>query len=323
MNRFDRIVSILIQLQSRKLVTASSMAERFDVSIRTIYRDIRTLEEAGVPIAGEAGVGYSIADGYRLPPVMFGREEALSFVAAEKLMKHFTDTGLQGHFESAMYKVKAVLRAADRDSVSTLENIIDVSNRYKPFNDNIPNALQLVLSAIDEKRCLEINYRAFDSESNTKRTIEPVGIFHENNYWYVMAWCRLRGDYRQFRTDRLQGIILSALSFDRKHDNMATLRNKHAKELSGTEARILIRKSVAKYMQSSKVYFGFKEERDLGDWIEMTFMVSDCDQEFPRWLISYGDHCVVAAPETLKFRVKQLFVEIQNVLLNNNVPMNS
>jgi predicted DNA-binding transcriptional regulator YafY len=298
------------------------MAERFGVSLRTIYRDIRTLEEAGVPIAGEAGAGYSIADGYRLPPVMFGREEALSFIAAEKLMQHFTDTALQNHFEAAMYKVKAVLRTTDRDTVSNLERIIDVSNRHKPFNDTIPDALQIVFNAIAEKRCIALNYLAFDADNPTKRTIEPIGIFHENNYWYIMAWCRLRADYRQFRTDRIQGITLNSDTFDKKHENMATLRSRSQQENTGTPTKILIRKSVAKYVQSSKVYFGFKEERDLGDWIEMTFLVSDCDQEFPRWLISYGDHCKVIGPESLRARVNELFEEIQHVLLSPAASLN-
>tara|TARA_R110002073_G_C9461371_1_gene578752 strand:+ start:1636 stop:1941 length:306 start_codon:yes stop_codon:yes gene_type:complete len=93
-NRFDRIVSILVQLQSKRIVKAQELADRFEVSLRTIYRDIRTLEASGVPIISEAGVGYSIMEGYRLPPVMFTREEAGSFVAAEKLMQKFVDKSL-------------------------------------------------------------------------------------------------------------------------------------------------------------------------------------------------------------------------------------
>src|SRR5690606_29609387 len=106
MNRFDRITAILIQLQSKKVVKAQDLADRFGISLRTVYRDIRTLEEAGVPLYGEAGIGYSIVDGYRLPPVMFTREEATAFITAEKLMEKFTDASLKQHFTSAMYKVK-------------------------------------------------------------------------------------------------------------------------------------------------------------------------------------------------------------------------
>ncbi len=122
--RFDRIVAILIQLQSKKIVKAQELANRFEVSLRTIYRDIRTLEASGVPIYSEAGVGYALMEGYRLPPVMFTREEASSFIAAEKLMQKFTDETLGKHYASAMYKLKAVLKSDDKDWVSSIESNI-------------------------------------------------------------------------------------------------------------------------------------------------------------------------------------------------------
>ncbi len=120
-NRFDRIVAILIQLQSRKIVKAKDLAERFGVTLRTIYRDIKTLDSAGVPIIGEAGSGYTIMEGYRLPPVMFTPEEAGSFVAAEKLMEKFTDQLMSSHFTKAMFKIKSVLRSDEKNMIANLE----------------------------------------------------------------------------------------------------------------------------------------------------------------------------------------------------------
>src|SRR5699024_12452841 len=106
LKRFDRLISILIQLQSKKIVKSQELANRFQVSLRTIYRDIRSLENAGVRLFGEAGVGYSVVNGYRLPPVMFTQEEAGSFIAGENLIQHFTDNNLSEHFDSAMYKIR-------------------------------------------------------------------------------------------------------------------------------------------------------------------------------------------------------------------------
>src|SRR5690606_17318688 len=140
--RFDRIVAILIQLQSEKIVKAQELAERFQVSLRTIYRDIRSLETAGVPLYGEAGTGYSIVNGYRFPPVMFTREEAGSFVAAEKLMQGFADENLGKSFESAVFKVKSVLRGPEKDWVTVLDSHISISAQ-KAFNVEIPNALEI------------------------------------------------------------------------------------------------------------------------------------------------------------------------------------
>jgi predicted DNA-binding transcriptional regulator YafY len=112
--RFDRIMAIFIHLQSRRTVRAQDLADRFEVSLRTIYRDIKSLEQAGIPIYSEAGTGYELMEGYKLPPVMFSQEEALSFIAAEKLMDRFIDEGLKQNFLSATYKIKSVLRMSEK-----------------------------------------------------------------------------------------------------------------------------------------------------------------------------------------------------------------
>src|SRR5882724_11540526 len=136
MNRIDRVTAILIQLQSKKVVKAQDIAERFNISLRTVYRDIRTLEEAGIPIIGEAGVGYSIMDGYRLPPVMFTKEEATAFLTAEKLMEKLTDTTTVESYKSAMYKVRAVLSTTHKDFLEQIDQRIEVIKRRRGNNDN-------------------------------------------------------------------------------------------------------------------------------------------------------------------------------------------
>ena len=114
MNRIDRVSAILIHLQSRRVIRASEIAERFNISLRTVYRDIKTLEEAGIPIMGEAGIGYSIMDGYKLPPIMFTREEAISFLTAEKFIENLTDASTANNYKSALYKIKAILKTTEK-----------------------------------------------------------------------------------------------------------------------------------------------------------------------------------------------------------------
>src|SRR3982751_1298886 len=126
MNRIDRISAILIQLQSRRVVKASDIAERFNISLRTVYRDVKTLEEAGIPIIGEAGVGYSIMDGYRLPPIMFTREEATAFLTAEKFVDKLTDESTAAQHRSAMYKIRAILKTSEKDLLESMDNNIEV-----------------------------------------------------------------------------------------------------------------------------------------------------------------------------------------------------
>src|ERR1700710_269421 len=146
MNRIDRISAILIQLQSRRVVKAADIAERFNISLRTVYRDIRTLEEAGIPLIGEAGVGYSIMDGYRLPPVMFTREEATAFLTAEKFVDKLTDATTVTHYQSAMFKIKSILKTAEKDLLENIHSSIEVLKSQAQVNVKDTDHIQPLLN---------------------------------------------------------------------------------------------------------------------------------------------------------------------------------
>lgn len=311
--RFDRIVAIFIQLQSKRIVKAQELANRFQVSQRTIYRDIRTLEASGVPIASEAGVGYSIMEGYSLPPVMFTREEAGSFVAAEKLMQQFTDKSLGSYFETAMYKVKSVLNVRGKKWVEALESQVRIFPNQQLFNENIPNALEILFESIAEKKQVFLRYTALEVDKPSERTIEPIGVFNENNYWYVMGYCHLRKDYRQFRTDRILKIVGASKPFVLEHKTLDDLRKRNEVK-NKTKVRILVDKKVSKYLGSSKNHQGFVSEKIKGNQIEMTFMVDDVQNYFSRWYISFGDYAQILEPESLKKRVSEIIDNMQNGL---------
>ncbi|KIQ25155.1 DNA-binding protein [Flavobacterium sp. MEB061] len=303
--RFDRIVAILIQLQSKKIVKAQELADRFDCSLRTIYRDIRTLEASGVPIYSEAGVGYALMEGYRLPPVMFTREEVSSFIAAEKLMQKFTDPSLGNHYASAMYKLKSVLRSNDKDWLSNIESRVVMQTAEPMFNDNSPNTLAVLFESIAEKKQILLSYKTFDKEEVTQRNIEPVGVFHDHNNWYFLGYCHLRKDYRQFRTDRIQAIKKTDCDFTIEHDSLETYLNK-AETIPTTKVRILIEKKIARYLVTEKKYHGFVSEKEIDGKIEMTFMSSSVDNGFPRWFLMFGDYATILEPESLKTRALEL-----------------
>lgn len=313
LNRFDRIVAIFTHLQSGRVVRAQDLSERFDVSLRTIYRDIRTLESSGVPVSGEAGVGYSIMEGYRLPPVMFTLEEATSFVTAEKLMQHFTDKKLGGHFESAMYKVKSLLRGKSKNQITALQSKIWIHPAQDLFNDKLPDALEIIMESMAEKKQVKLGYCAFIADETTERTIEPIALYHENNYWYIKAWCHLRSDYRQFRTDRMIHITRSVLPFTRDHVKLET---KEAHENRGALTKVVIRmpKDKVRFIQNSRKYYGFESEQIRGDDVEMTFMTHDLKLGIARWFMMFGDCAEILEPSILKHHVKDILSDLQKNL---------
>jgi predicted DNA-binding transcriptional regulator YafY len=303
--RFDRIVAILIQLQSKKIVRAQDLADRFDVSLRTIYRDIRTLEVSGVPIYSEAGIGYSLMDGYRLPPVMFTREEASSFIAAEKLMQQFPDKELGEHYASAMFKLKAVLKSADKDLVSDIGNNVLMRNTSDQLNQKAPNALAQIFRSIGEKKQVILMYEAIAADAPSQRTIEPVGVFHENQSWYIYGYCLLRSDYRQFRTDRIHDIQLTDEPFTVSHDALEKyLVERKAENL--TTVKILVDKYIAKYLKYDRKHYGFVSEKECDGQIEMTFLSRDTDNGFARWFMMFPDCATIIEPLSLKNRIQEL-----------------
>ena len=312
--RFDRIVAILIQLQTKRIVKAQELADRFEVSLRTIYRDIRTLEASGVPIVSEAGVGYSIMEGYRLPPVMFTREEAGSFVAAEKLMQKFTDKSLGAYYESAMFKLKSVLRGKEKDWVEALESQVSIVPGQVLFNEKVPNALEILFESIAERKQVFLKYESLREETPLERRIEPVGLFHENGFWYILGYCHLRADYRHFRTDRIHKIARTSLDFLLEHGTIEEHRKKRG-EVSKTRVRILVEKSMAKYIQAGRKYYGFISEEIKGEQVEMTFMTTDMENGFARWYLMFGDYAKIVEPQALKERVADILKKSQSMLM--------
>jgi len=310
LKKLNRIVAILTHLQSSRVVKAQELADRFDVSLRTIYRDIRTLEDSGVPVVGEAGTGYTIMEGYRLPPVMFTREEAGSFITAEKLMKKLTDENLGNHYESAMFKIKSVMRAADKDWLDNLENSISVHPNRVLFNKDVPNALEIILEAIADKRQVILHYKTQFKEPS-ERHIEPIGIFHASNFWYFTGYCTLRNDYRQFRTDRILGIKKSDKGFTKTHPTLEELRARET-DLPVTKVRIAVDKKLATYMGNTKYEYGFVSQEETDDKVIMTFMTHYLNYGFERWYMMYADQSEVLEPQELKDAVHQLLQKIQD-----------
>ncbi len=312
--RFDRIVEILIQLQSKRVVKAQELADRFDVSLRTIYRDIKSLEQAGVPLIGEAGMGYSIMDGYRLPPVSFSKEEALCFVAAEKLAEKYLDKASAAQYASALMKIKAILKGNEQDMVTNMqEQIIMRKQSTQIFPEQVPHVLSSAIESIANKKQIKIIYQGVKDDEPQHRTIEPIGIVHEIGFWYIVAYCLERNDFRQFRSDRINHIETSENGFSKRHISIEEyLKCLKSPEMPKIKTVILVDREFAPFVRWQRTHYGFKSERKVGDKIEMTFENRDIEHEFPRWLMMFGDCIKIEEPEELKHSFKKLFQAIQN-----------
>ena len=200
MNRIDRLFGILTLLQSKKFVPAEKIADKFKMSIRTVYRDIKALGEAGIPISFEQQKGYFVVQGYFLPPVSFTNEEANAFLLMETMVSAFADRSIQKHYTNGMNKVKAVLRSSQKEKIDSLsENIrLQISPNIRPDFEY----LSIIQAAISTKTTLEIDYKN-NLEEVSKRMAEPIGLVYYAFSWHMIAWCHLRKDYRDFKVARI------------------------------------------------------------------------------------------------------------------------
>jgi predicted DNA-binding transcriptional regulator YafY len=198
--RLSRLTAILTQLQTKRLLTSTELADKFSVSVRTVYRDIRALEQAGVPIITEEGKGYSLMEGYKIPPIMFTESQANALITAEQLVLKNKDTSLIKDYSEAIEKVKAVLKYSQKDKVNLLsERTRFNQNLNRERNSNNLSELQFALTNF---RLVNIDYINAD-EKSTSRIIEPFALLSTEN-WLLVAYCQLREEFRFFRLDRIK-----------------------------------------------------------------------------------------------------------------------
>lgn len=210
--RLSRLTAILTQLQTKRLLTASELANKFSVSNRTIYRDIKALEQSGVPILTEEGKGYTIMDGYRIPPVMFTESEANALITAEQLILKNKDASFVKEYSEAINKIKSVLRNGTKDKANLLSNRIVF--RHNADNDRTSNYLSTLQLALTNFSLTKIKYHSTDTDQTTERTIEPFAIYSTQENWLLIAFCRLRKDFRAFRLDRIQSLNVLDQTFE-------------------------------------------------------------------------------------------------------------
>jgi predicted DNA-binding transcriptional regulator YafY len=301
MNRIDRLVAIALRLQSRRVVRAEDLAAHFEISVRTVYRDLVALGEAGVPIVGEPGVGYSLVKGYHLPPVMFTAEEASALFFGEKLVAQFTDASLRKQMESALLKIRSVLPRDRQDYLDRLERATAV---VSCASQNIPRhaseSLIPVQHALAERRVLALDYRGGQRREVTRREVEPLGLVYYASNWHLIAHCRLRHDVRDFRTDRILKLELRAERFTGHTDFSLKHYLETQQTRDGEFALAQIRfQPDAMERVSREHQWGLVEEKPDGAGIAVTLLTHSLEW-LAGWVLSFGTKAEALGPDPFR-----------------------
>jgi len=209
MRRADRLFQIVGLLGRRRFMTAAQLAEALEVSTRTIYRDVLDLIGSGVPITGEAGVGYQLSPHYRLPPMTFTPGELEALVLGTRMVEAWGDTGLRQAARSIVDKVNAVVGDSEREQLTSCALFSLSFSVQREASRHLGELRQ----AINERRRLHFAYES-ESGARSERTVRPLGLYFWGRSWTLAAYCELREDFRSFRSDRMTELVLSEESFE-------------------------------------------------------------------------------------------------------------
>jgi predicted DNA-binding transcriptional regulator YafY len=313
-NRIDRLVAILIHLQGRRVTRAEDIADEFATSIRTVYRDIAALAEAGVPIVGEAGVGYSIVRGYHLPPVHFTTEEATALITANLLIDRFADKSLMSPMGSALAKIRAVLPPDHQDHIARLESRMSLPTSPRPTRSA---SLFLIQKALAERTVLRISYRGAGKAESFPREVEPMGLTYYGDRWHLIGWCRMRQDYRDFRTDRIHELAAVAERFEpRTNFNLDEFLAGYDRPRAMVKATIRVDPVTAERVRKEAPFKIIKEERTEN---HVVFLIESGNWDwYMGWFLSFGSRVSVVEPETFRMR---LFEVAQATASHHSAPV--
>lgn len=303
MNRIDRLTGMILLLQSHRVITAEQVAAHFEISVRTVYRDLAALGEAGVPIVAEAGVGYSLMKGYHVPPVMFTEHEASALFVSGEVTEQVADDSLRSALRSALLKVRSVLPRERHDQLNHLKKAVGVWIGMPRREERA--SLMPLQQAVLRRQCVRLGYNAGGRGELTARVVEPLGLMYYAREWHLIAYCRLRQDFRDFRLDRVTGWELLAETFQ-GHEGFSVKdflvdvlnRNELVRTVLVVDPPALER--ARREMMCVKV-----DEETLPDGrVRMEMLVYSLEW-LAGWLMSFGPTVEVLQPESLRRHIHE------------------
>ena len=326
MNRTDRLLAIILELQGKGWQRAEDLAETFETSKRTIYRDIQALGEAGVPVVSIPGRGYSLMKGYFLPPLSFTTDEATMLLLGSDLMAQSFDAQYRAAALAASRKIEGVLPEKLRDEVRYLQDSIRFVTTDAMERPAETEKLQQLRRAILQRSTVRFCYFTRHPSSTTEaegdstqrhtspaqstREADPYGLVHFFNAWHVIAYCHLRQGIRNFRLDRIDDLVLLPKTFQRPANfNMSKPKSEQQRSMC---VRALFDKEVTRWVREAPSYYAISEEETPAGLL--VTLKARQESEVLQWLLSWGSHVRVLEPETLRQRIAE---EAQGMLRNH------
>ncbi|SFB52095.1 Predicted DNA-binding transcriptional regulator YafY, contains an HTH and WYL domains [Cohnella sp. OV330] len=311
MNKTERMLAIVIELQRKGVLRAEDLAGRFETSVRTIYRDMQALSEMGVPVAGEPGVGYALMEGYFLPPVSFTAEEAMALLVGADFVELRLDAEYGASARSSQEKIEAILPESVRKETDRLRSAIRLLNdRTARTRGEEKETFEQLRRAIVKKRKVRFRYSKNlpgpDGSRHSERTADPYGLVFSQGAWVLVAFCGLRGDVRHFRLSRMKELVVLEESFEVLSG--FNLHNRRYIDERNVIVRMLVDPAVADLVQGSDNFYMESFEPGEEGWLA-TFRVRQVE-ELIQWTLGWGAAVRVLEPESLRDRMR---AEIENM----------
>ncbi|MGF7046590.1 putative DNA-binding transcriptional regulator YafY [Paenibacillus sp. DS2015] len=311
MNKTDRLLAIVLELQRKGVLRAEDLAVTFETSRRTIYRDIQALSEAGVPVVGSPGQGYSLMEGYFLPPLSFTVEEAVSLLIGTDFVQQKFDVSYGAKAETSRRKIEAILPEGVRKEVSRARTTIRLLATDESANKGWEKEyIEILRSAILEeckvKFCYSKAISETDGNRHSVRTVSPYGLVLLNGSWMMIAKCDLRQELRHFRVSRMSDLLVLTERF--KYPSDFILQDYRPSDDRDLRVRIQADPDIAHLLVESKNFY-MEELVNHQNGLVMTFRVRQIEELLP-WVLSWGADVVVLEPETLRSRVREEAVKM-------------
>ncbi len=311
MNRIDRLFAILLKISDGKVFQADKLASEFELSERTIYRDMSALIQMGIPIRSEAGVGYQLKDGYFLPPLLLEKEEAIAAGFALKLLTTYVSDSSKKSSLNALRKIESVLPKKVRTDYLRELEILD----FVPMSSVIPFSneyFRLVINAIKNRYLVDLEYISFRKEKPEIRQIEPVKLFFlpGQNNWYLEAFCLTRKDWRLFRLDRIVQVKTTETRFLPRNREEYQY---HPVPSAANNAELYTSPEQARWIREQQHWSFVFELKSPEGLVILKYQNFDW-HTFINWLCTVSDYIVRIEPQEVRVQLQKKISDLQKLL---------